>query len=171
MIPIFILDFLCIHPFNDGNGELSRLLTTLLLYQNDFFVGKYISIERKIEQNKESYYVALEKSNMGWQDSTNDPMPFVNFILNILLAAYKDFEKRVDLVGLKQKNINIIKNVIKKTLGKFTKNKLLELCPTVSKSSIENCLKTLVESNEITRYGKGKNTYYTKNCVILENFR
>ena len=138
------------------------MLTTLLLYQNDFFVGKYISIERKIEQNKESYYVALEKSNMGWQDSTNDPMPFVNFILNILLAAYKDFGDRFSIVEEKLPAIDMVKKAAEYKIGRFTKQDIRELCPSLSISSIEGSLRKLVENGEFKREGVGKSTFYIR---------
>lgn len=98
-IPIFIYDFLCIHPFNDGNGRMSRLLTTLLLYRSGFCVGKYISLEAKIAKNKDLYYGALAASQTGWHEGTEDIVPFIKYILGTILAAYKDFGDRFALVG------------------------------------------------------------------------
>ena len=97
-IPIFIHDFLCIHPFNDGNGRMSRLLTTLLLYRNGFHVGKYISLEAKIAKNKDLYYDALRLAQTGWHEETEDAVPFIKYLLGTILAAYRDFEDRFSLV-------------------------------------------------------------------------
>ncbi len=163
LIPIFIVDFLCIHPFNDGNGRMSRLLTTLLLYRSGYFVGKYISLEKKIENNKESYYAALGKSNLNWHEGTNDPTPFIKYLLSIILGAYIDFEDRVDLVGIKRTSKEIVLKAISTKLGKFTKNDLIELCPTLGKTTIVKNLNILVEENQITRHGTGKSTFYTRN--------
>ena len=93
-IPVFIHDFLCIHPFNDGNGRMSRLLTTLLLYRSGFYVGKYISLEAKIAKNKDLYYDALSQSQIGWHERTHDPVPFIKYLLGTILSAYKDFGDR-----------------------------------------------------------------------------
>ncbi|OUZ17765.1 Fic family protein [Enterococcus cecorum] len=98
LIPIFIHDFLCIHPFNDGNGRMSRLLTTLLLYRQGYVIGKYISLESKIEKTKDSYYASLEKSGIGWAENKDNPIPFIKYILKTILAAYIDFEERVNYV-------------------------------------------------------------------------
>lgn len=100
-IPIFIHDFLCIHPFNDGNGRMSRLLTTLLLYRSGFYVGKYISLEAKIAKNKDLYYDALSQAQTGWHEGTEDPIPFIKYLLGTILAAYRDFEDRFALVETK----------------------------------------------------------------------
>ncbi|MCU4706967.1 Fic family protein [Mycoplasma sp. CSL7503-lung] len=162
LIPIFIHDFLCIHPFNDGNGRMSRLLTTLLLYRQGYVIGKYISLESKIEKNKDSYYVALEKSGIGWHDNKENPLPFIKYILRTILAAYIDFEKRVGYIEQKIPTIELVKNAIDNKLGKFTKNDMMELVPSVSKATIENMLKQLVEEDYIQRHGKGKATFYVK---------
>ena len=98
-IPVFIHDFLCIHPFNDGNGTMSRLLTTLLLYRNGFYVGKYISLEAKIARNKDLYYDVLRQSQHGWHEGNEDVMPFIKYILGTILAAYKDFDCRKQTSG------------------------------------------------------------------------
>lgn len=163
LIPIFINDFLCIHPFNDGNGRMSRLLTTLLLYRSGYVVGKYISLESKIEKNKDLYYDALQDSDIGWNDGINDPTPFIKYILGIILSAYRDFEYRIELVGVKRSGEEIVRLAIENKLGKFTKSDMMELCPSLSKATIENVLKKLVELGEIQRHGNGKNTFYTRN--------
>ena len=98
VIPVFIHDFLCIHPFNDGNGRMSRLLTTLLLYQNGYMIGKFISLEQKIERTKDSYYTALAQSGEGWHSGDEDVVPFVKYMLRIILATYRDFESRIELL-------------------------------------------------------------------------
>lgn len=163
LIPIFIHDFLCIHPFNDGNGRLSRLLTTLLLYRNGFVIGKYISLESKIEKNKDSYYYTLKQSGRGWHDNEEDVTPIIKYILKIILAAYIDFEERVDYFDEKVPTIEQVKNAINNHLGKFTKADMMELVPSVGRATIENSLKQLVEEGFIERYGKGRSTYYVKN--------
>lgn len=164
LIPVFINDFLCIHPFNDGNGRMSRLLTTLLLYKSGYLVGKYISLEKKIESTKQDYYDALAQSNDGRKEGKNNALPFIKYLLRIVLSAYRDFESRVDLVSDKKPSaFEMVKVAIDEHLGKFTKSKLIELCPAISKASIENALKKLVETDYITRHGNGKNTFYVKN--------
>lgn len=162
LIPIFIHDFLCIHPFNDGNGRMSRLLTTLLLYRQGYVIGKYISLESKIEKNKDSYYVALEKSGVGWHDNEENPVPFIKYILRTILAAYIDFEERVDYVDEKVPTIELVRSAVDSKLGKFTKNDMMELVPSVGKATIENMLKRLMDEGYITRHGKGKATFYVK---------
>lgn len=163
LIPIFISDFLCIHPFNDGNGRMSRLLTTLLLYRNGYAVGRYISLENKIEKTKDTYYEALQDASRGWHENNNDPTAFIKYILGIVLAAYRDFESRVSLVERKPPAIELVKAAVGKKVGKFTKSEIMELCPTLEKSSIGTALKKLVDSGEITMRGQGKNTFYTRN--------
>ena len=151
-IPVFIHDFLCIHPFNDGNGRMSRLLTTLLLYRNGFYVGKYISLEAKIAKNKDLYYNALGQAQIGWHEGKEDAVPFIKYLLGTVLAAYKDFEDRFALVETKLPALDKI--------GRFTKQDIRELCPSLSISSIEGSLRKLVSSGELKREGAGKNICY-----------
>lgn len=159
-IPIFIHDFLCIHPFNDGNGRMSRLLTTLLLYRSGFYVGKYISLEAKIAKNKDLYYNALAESQIGWHEGTEDVVPFIKYILGAILAAYKDFEDRMALVETKLPALEMVKRASENKIGRFNKQDIRDLCPILSDSSIEGALRKLVASGELQREGKGKNTCY-----------
>lgn len=159
-IPMFIHDFLCIHPFNDGNGRMSRLLTTLLLYRNGFYVGKYISLEAKIAKNKDLYYDALGQAQIGWHEGTEDAVPFIKYLLGTLLAAYKDFEDRFALVEIKLPALETVRRATLNKIGRFTKQDIRELCPSLSISSIEGALRKLVSSGELKREGAGKNICY-----------
>lgn len=163
LISIFILDFLCIHPFNDGNGRMSRLITLLLLYKNDFFVGKYISIEKIIADTKEDYYKALEISSQGWHENKNNPMYFVEYMLRIILNAYKQFEDRVITVqNAKLTKGEQIKYLFDTNPWKISKKEIKTLFPDISEPMIEVTLKTLLNKGYIIKYGKGKNTKYAK---------
>lgn len=166
LIAIFIHDFLCIHPFNDGNGRMSRLLTTLLLYRQGYVIGKYISLESKIEKNKDGYYASLEKSGISWHENKEDVTPFIKYLLRTILAAYIDFEERVDYVDEKISTIELVRNAVNNKLGKFTKSDIMELVPSVGRATIENMLKQLMEEGYIERYGKGRATYYVKNNEV-----
>lgn len=159
-IPVFIHDFLCIHPFNDGNGRMSRLLTTLLLYRSGFSVGKYISLEAKIADNKDLYYEALRASQDGWLDGNEDPVPFIKYLLGTILAAYKDFGERFSLVEDKKPALETVRLATQNKIGRFTKQDIRDLCPSLSISSIEGSLRKLVELGEIRREGIGKSTVY-----------
>ena len=159
-IPIFIHDFLCIHPFNDGNGRMSRLLTTLLLYRNGFYVGKYISLEAKIAKNKDLYYDALSQAQIGWHEGTEDAVPFIKYLLGTVLSAYKDFEERFELVETKLPALETVRRAILNKIGRFTKQDIRELCPSLSISSIEGALRKLVASGELKREGSGKSICY-----------
>ncbi len=161
-IPVFIHDFLCIHPFNDGNGRMSRLLTTLLLYRCGFFVGKYISLEEKIAKNKDLYYEALSASQVGWHEGKDDPVPFIKYLLGTVLAAYKDFEERFALVEGNPSALDSVRKAVQLKIGKFGKQDIMALCPSLSISSVEGALRKLVADGEIRREGKGKNTFYTR---------
>lgn len=163
LIPIFITDFLCIHPFNDGNGRMSRLLTTLLLYRCGYVVGRYISIESKIEKTKAKYYAVLEQSGIGWHEGNNDPTPFVKYLLGLILSAYRDFESRVDIFGEKQPAVELVRKAVGNKVGKFTKSEIMELVPSIGKTSVESALKELVQEKVIERHGIGKATFYTRN--------
>lgn len=161
-IPVFIHDFLCIHPFNDGNGRMSRLLTMLLLYRSGFYVGKYISLEAKIAKNKDLYYEALGKAQNGWHEGEEDVVPFIKYLLGTILAAYKDFEDRFEIIGEKLPALEIVRKATKNKIGKFSKQDIRELCPSLSISSIEGSLRTLVKEGELMRGGSGKATYYVR---------
>jgi len=160
VIPIFIHDFLCIHPFNDGNGRMSRLLTTLLLYRNGFYVGKYISLEAKIAKNKDLYYAALRQAQEGWHEGTEDAVPFIKYLLGIILSAYRDFEERFSLVEQKKPALETVRQATLSKIGRFSKQDIRELCPALSVSSIEGALRKLVASGELKREGNGKKTCY-----------
>ena len=161
-IPVFIHDFLCIHPFNDGNGRMSRLLTTLLLYRSGFYVGRYISLEAKIAQNKDLYYEALKKAQNGWHEGEEDVVPFIKYLLGTILAAYKDFEDRFEIIGEKLPALEMVRKATENKIGKFSKQDIRELCPSLSISSIEGSLRTLVEEGSLMRGGSGKATYYVR---------
>lgn len=160
LIPAFIIDFLCIHPFNDGNGRMSRLLTTLLLYRAGYVVGKYVSLESKIEKTKASYYEALEKSDVNWNTGENDITAFIKYILGTVLAAYRDFEDRITIVEGRVSSLDMVRNAVNNTIGKFTKSDIMERVPSIGKTSVENALKTLLYEGVIGKEGKGKATFY-----------
>lgn len=164
IIPVFILDFLCVHPFNDGNGRMSRLLTLLLLYQNMYIVGKYISIEMLIEKTKDSYYETLQISSNGWHENSNDYKPFVKYYLGILLGAYREFSSRVETLrnqGLSKSER--VKHVFETKIGKISKSDILKLCPDISVTTIEKALSALLNEGFITKVGGGRSTAYIKN--------
>ena len=165
LIPCFILDFLCIHPFNDGNGRMSRLLTLLLLYRKGYLVGQYISIEKAIAETKDSYYAALQQADQGWHEEKNDPKPFIKYMLGIILSCYRDFEKRVMIVhkaGAKSTSYDIVKVYIQERLGRFSKQEVLAGCPSLGSSSVESALKKLVEEGTLVRTGAGRKTLYAR---------
>ena len=161
-IPIFIHDFLCIHPFNDGNGRMSRLLTTLLLYRSGFYVGKYISLEAKIAKNKDLYYDALNRAQRGWHEGTEDAVPFMKYLLGTILAAYKDFGDRFAIVEEKLPAIDMVRKAALNKIGRFTKQDIREQCPSLSLSSVEAALRKMVASGELKREGTGKSTCYIR---------
>lgn len=164
LIPIFVLDFLCIHPFNDGNGRMSRLLTLLLLYKFNYNVGKFISIEKIIEETKSSYYDALQTSSIGWINNENNPTEFIKYMLSVILKAYRDFETRANiLLEKKSKALIQVQNIVNTKIGKFTKADIIALCPTLSETTIERCLKELLNEGIIQKHGDRKSTFYTKN--------
>ena len=163
LIPMFILDFLCIHPFNDGNGRMSRLLTLLLFYKAGYIVGKYVSMEMLIEKTKETYYEALQASSTGWHECENSYEPFVKYYLGIILKAYNEFESRVE--HLKNRSLSKperIKAVIDQKVGKITKKEIMELCPDISKVTVERTLTDLVKSGYIAKVGAGPATAYVR---------
>lgn len=163
LIPMFILDFLCIHPFNDGNGRMSRLLTLLLFYKAGYIVGKYVSMEMLIEKTKETYYEALQASSTGWHENENSYEPFVRYYLGIMLKAYNEFEDRVE--HLKHRKLSKpvrIKAVIDKKVGKITKKEIMEICPDISKVTVERTLTELVKNGYIAKVGSGPSTGYVR---------
>ena len=164
LIPIFILDFLCIHPFNDGNGRMSRLLTLLLLYRSGYIVGKYISIEKLISDTKETYYEVLQESSRNWHEGTNDYALFVTYLLGVLLAAYRDFETRIELLtnrGLSKPDR--VREIIRKHLGKITKSEIMVQCPDISQITVQRALAEMLKNGEITKLSGGRYTAYIWN--------
>ena len=161
LIPCAILDFLCIHPFNDGNGRMSRLLTLLLLYKSGYLVGKYVSIEKLIEKTKNTYYDTLYKSSLKWHSDKNDYVPFLKYLLGILKEAYIEFESRFKIVvSSKLKSVDLVYDVFKKSITKLSKSDLVVLCPEISTKTIERALKELLDAKKIVMVGKGRQTAY-----------
>lgn len=164
LIPMFILDFLCIHPFNDGNGRMSRLLTLLLLYRAGYSVGKYISIEKLIADSKETYYEVLQESSYEWHEGTNDYAPFVRYMLGVVVAAYREFESRAALIVNNDfSKPDRIRELIKGTIGPITKSEIMKECPDISQITVQRALSDLLKSEQIIKIGGGRYTKYIWN--------
>lgn len=163
LIPLYILDFLCIHPFLDGNGRMARLLTVLLLYHQGYEVGRYISLERIVEQTKESYYETLQKSSVGWHFGKHDALPWIEYFLSTILAAYKEFESRIGTIssGLGNK-MAMVTSAIDGFIGDFTLSDLEQACPTVGKDWIRKILQRLKSERKIEVIGKGRYARWRK---------
>ena len=167
LIPMFVLDFLCIHPFNDGNGRMSRLLTLLLLYRAGYIVGKYISIEKLIEQSKETYYETLQQSSAHWHENANDYAPFVRYMLGVIAAAYREFSARVQHLSTKGlSKPERIRELIKDTLGKITKTEIMKKCPDIAQATVQRTLMDLQKRGEIIKLGGGRYTAYIWNREV-----
>lgn len=164
LIPMFVLDFLCIHPFNDGNGRMSRLLTLLLLYRAGYTVGKYISIEKIISDSKETYYEALQDSSFDWHEGKNDYAHFVRYMLGVVVAAYRKFESRAALiVDSDYSKPDRVREVIKGRIGPITKSEIMEECPDISQITVQRALSDLLKRGLIVKLGGGRYTKYIWN--------
>ena len=158
---IFVFDFTCVHPFNDGNGRMSRLLTLLLLYKASYDVGKYISIEKEIERTKGAYYDALGASSQGWNEGANDPGPFVRYMLGVILACYRDLDDRISVVvSAKLSKAERVEAYLRGNIGKTTKADILAACPDISKITVERTLRELAATGRIVKVGSGRATGY-----------
>jgi len=168
LIPMFVLDFLCIHPFNDGNGRMSRLLTLLLLYRAGYIVGKYVSLEKLIEASKETYYEVLQSSSADWHENQNDYAPFLRYTLGVLQKAYAEFEERVE--HLRHRDFSKperIRAIIDRKVGKFTKREIMQACPDISQVTVERTLATLVKEGYLVMTGAGRAAAYGKSVEQL----
>ena len=164
LIPCVILDFLCIHPFRDGNGRISRLLSLLLLYKNGFDVGKYISFEEQINQRKGNYYEALRKSSQGWHDNQNDYSAFIMEFLITLYMCYKELDRRFAVIGDKKINKQTrVEATVLNSLLPISKSEILKILPDVSQRTVELVLSQMVRENAVKKVGTGKNTKYIRN--------
>ena len=164
LIPMFVLDFLCIHPFSDGNGRMSRLLTLLCLYRAGYSVGKYISLEKRIADSKESYYEALEQSSENWHEGANDYLPFVRYMLGVIVAAYRDFADRAELlIAKKLSKPARVRELIRGTTGRITKAEIMAQLPDVSQVTVQRALAELLAEGEILKIGGGRYTSYVWN--------
>ena len=163
LVSVFILDFLSIHPFNDGNGRMARLLTLLSLYHFGYEVGRYISLEKIIEDTKESYYETLKLSSDGWHNNENDITPWTNYLLGTIVAAYKQLESRVGIVETKKGNKTArIEEYVENKIGFFTKADIRTACPDVSESTINRVLNKLKEENKLEPTGLGRSAKWKK---------
>jgi len=159
----FNLDFLCIHPFRDGNGRVSRLLLLLQCYQLGFEVGRYISIERLIEENKDRYYATLETSSQGWHEGNHDPWPYIHFVLFILRTAYREFERRVgDVAVPKGAKTERVQEAVHAFPGDFTLSALEQACPGVSRDMVRRVLRDLKAQDQVECLGRGPGARWRK---------
>lgn len=164
IIPMFVLDFLCIHPFNDGNGRMSRLLTLLLLYRAGYDVGKYISVEKLIADSKETYYEVLQEGSFAWHESKNDYAPFVRYMLGVVVAAYREFESRAALiVDSDFSKLDRVREVIKGRIGPITKSEIMKECLDISQITVQRALADLLKNGLIVKLGGGRYTKYVWN--------
>ncbi len=164
IIPMFVLDFTCIHPFDDGNGRMSRLLTLLLLYRSGYIVGKYISMEKVISDSKETYYEALQASSQSWHEGTNDYAPFVEYMLGVIAACYRDFSARVQLMTNRDlSKPDRVREIIKDSLGRITKAEIMAKCPNIAQITVQRALADLLEQKLIIKIGGGRYTSYIWN--------
>lgn len=164
IIPLFILDFLCIHPFSDGNGRMSRLLMLLLLYRSGYIAGKYISVEKAIADSKETYYKALHDSSVGWHEGNHDPLPFVQYMLGIIVASYREFSFHVKLLTNRVlSKPDRVREIIRGSLGKTTKAEIMVKCPDISQVTVQRTLAELLQNHEIIKLSGGRYTSYIWN--------
>lgn len=166
LIPLFILDYLCIHPFQNGNGRTARLLSLLLLYYAGYRVGQYISLERIIEGSKETYYESLERSSQGWHEQKHDIRPWLHYFYGVLIAAYKELESRVGVFREETSKTEQIKTYVKKAVKPFAISGLQEACPHISRDMIRLVLRELRDGGEITLTGRGRGAKWIKNQEI-----
>ena len=159
---VFIFDFVSIHPFNDGNGRMSRLLTLLLMYRNGYDVGKYVSIEKEIENSKESYYEALSASSTGWQNGENDYVPFVTYMLGIVTACYRELESRFLVVALPAGNEESIRAFFDRLVGTATKREIMDANPNMSQRTLERILAKLQGEGVVEKVGAARSTAYRR---------
>ena len=164
LIPVFVCDFLCIHPFNDGNGRMSRLLTLLMLYQNGYDVGKYISLEAQIAKTKDEYYDALQAASDGWHEMRNDVLPFIRYMLQVILACYMELEARAELIGGAESTAyDVVRAYVQSKIGRFRGSDVIEACPSAGRSAVLASLKKLTEEGVIRKDGVGRATFYVRN--------
>lgn len=164
IIPMFTLDFLCIRPFSAGNGRMSRLLTLLLLCRNGYAAGKYISMERVMEQSREAYREALRQSSAGWNENGNDYAPFVRYMLGVTAAVCREFSSRAQALTAKSPpKPDRIRQLLKGASGRITKTEILERCPDISQVTVQRTLIELQKKGEIIKLGGGRYTAYTWN--------
>ena len=164
LIPCVILDFLCIHPFRDGNGRMSRLLSLLLLYKNGFDAGKYVSYEEQINNFKANYYDALEQSSVGWQNNENDYIPFIQNFLSMLYMCYKELDKRFNVVNSNKitKKARVEATVLN-SLIPISKMEICDILPDVSPTTVESVLSVMVKDGRIRKVGYSRGTKYIRN--------
>lgn len=163
LIALYVLDFLCVHPFLDGNGRMARLITLLLLYRAGYEVGRYISLERIIEQSKESYYETLQKSSQGWHEGAHDALPWIEYALSTVLAAYKEFESRFTRISTgRGSKTDIVMNAIDSIIGDFSISDLEKACPSVSRDMLRHVLFSLRDQGKIQAIGKGRGAKWKK---------
>jgi Fic family protein len=163
LVPLAMLDFLCIHPFADGNGRMSRLLTLVLLYQFDYVVGRYISLERIFEASKEGYYETLEASSQGWHEGRHDVKPWLDYFWGALLRAYKEFEERVGTYthGRGNKGDRVRAQVLQRTQP-FSISEIEESCPGISRDMVRLVLRAMKVEGLIEPTGKGRSAKWVK---------
>lgn len=159
---VFIFDFVSIHPFNDGNGRMSRLLTLLLMYRNGYDVGKYVSIEKEIENSKETYYEALQASSSGWRDGKNDYAPFVTYMLGIVAACYRKLDSRFSVVALPTGNEEAIRAFFDRLIGTATKREIMDANPNMSQRTLERILAKLQDEGVVEKVGAARSTTYRR---------
>ncbi len=157
VVPLAILDFLCIHPFWDRNGRASRLLTLLMLYQADYQIGKYVSLERVIEQSKETYYESLQASSFNWHHGMHDVKPWLHYFWGILIKAYRELEEKVaDIKGGRGSKTEMIRQVVHSMVGPFSFSDVHAQCPTIGRDMIKLVLADLKSEGKIVLQGKGR---------------
>ena len=162
-VACLVLDFLSIHPFRDGNGRVSRLLTLLALYQHGFTVGKYISLERVVEQSKETYYETLNKSSQKWHETKHDVMPWFNYFLGTVLSAYKEFEERAaNIKPARGAKTELVTQAINRQVGEFSLSDIERECPNASREMIKIIFRDLKKEKKIKCLGKGKSAKWKK---------
>lgn len=163
LISLYCFDFLCIHPFLDGNGRMARLLTVLLLYYYDFEVGRYISLERIVEQTKDSYYDTLYRSSQGWHEGRHDILPWMEYLISTILAAYREFENRMERLSKgRGSKAEIVQNAIDGFIGDFSLSDLENACPDVGRDWIRALLQRLRRENKVEVIGKGRYARWRK---------